>query len=76
MALPPLLMRPRSKLYPELIQDVQIRVVELMDHVLSTYDRQIGIYTAEQFKRSGAGGFAACGCLCANACVRACLCAC
>ena len=32
---------------------VQIRVVELMDHVLSTYDRAIGVYTAEQFKRAG-----------------------
>jgi len=41
------------KLYPNLIQDVQIRVVELMDHVLSTYDRAISIYTADQFKRAG-----------------------
>src|SRR6476646_163894 len=41
------------RLYPALIQDVQIRIIELMDHVLSTYDRAISIYTAEQFKRAG-----------------------
>ncbi|KAL6756599.1 type-II calcium-dependent NADH dehydrogenase [Haematococcus lacustris] len=41
------------KLYPSLIEDVQIRIIELMDHVLSTYDRAISIYTAEQFKRTG-----------------------
>eukprot|EP00889_Picochlorum_renovo_P004962 jgi/Picre1/31992/NNA_007340.t1 len=28
-----------SKLYPDIVDDVKIRVVELMDHVLSTYDR-------------------------------------
>ncbi len=32
---------------------VSIQVVELMDHVLSTYDRAISIYTANQFKRAG-----------------------
>lgn len=41
------------KLYPKLINDVKIRVVDLMDHVLSTYDRAISIYTADQFKRAG-----------------------
>lgn len=40
-------------LYPDLIKDVRIRVVELMDHVLSTYDRKIGEYTAKLFKRQG-----------------------
>ncbi|EFJ43711.1 hypothetical protein VOLCADRAFT_76599 [Volvox carteri f. nagariensis] len=39
-----------SKLYPNI---VSIQIVELMDHVLSTYDRAISIYTAEQFKRAG-----------------------
>jgi NADH:ubiquinone reductase (non-electrogenic) len=34
-------------------QDVKISVVELMDHVLSTYDRRIGEYTATQWKRTG-----------------------
>lgn len=34
--------------------DVHIRVVELLDHVLSAYDRKIGEFTAQQFKRSGA----------------------
>lgn len=39
--------------YPELMKDVKIRVIELMDHVLSTYDRKIGEYTAERFSRAG-----------------------
>uniref|UniRef100_A0A7S3QLS1 NADH:ubiquinone reductase (non-electrogenic) n=1 Tax=Dunaliella tertiolecta TaxID=3047 RepID=A0A7S3QLS1_DUNTE len=41
------------KLYPKLIQDVCIRVVELQDHVLSTYDRAISDYTADVFRRAG-----------------------
>ena len=41
------------KLYPKLVPEVQIRVVDLMDHVLSTYDRAISNYTAEEFKRAG-----------------------
>ena len=40
-----------SRLYPDLIQDVRIRVVELQDHLLSTYDRAISDYTAKTFKR-------------------------
>jgi hypothetical protein len=39
--------------YPQLMPDVRIRVVELMDHVLSAFDWQIGEFTAQQFKRSG-----------------------
>lgn len=35
------------------MKDVKIRVIELMDHVLSTYDRKIGEYTAERFSRAG-----------------------
>jgi hypothetical protein len=27
-----------------------------MDHVLSTYDRRIGEYTAQQWRRKGGGG--------------------
>ncbi|GBF96542.1 hypothetical protein Rsub_09125 [Raphidocelis subcapitata] len=42
-----------KELYPTVIKDVRIRVVELMDHVLSTYDRRIGEYTAQQWKRTG-----------------------
>ncbi|GIM04019.1 hypothetical protein Vretimale_8656 [Volvox reticuliferus] len=42
-----------AKLYSNIVKDVSIQVVELMDHVLSTYDRAISIYTAEQFKRAG-----------------------
>jgi NADH dehydrogenase FAD-containing subunit len=40
--------------YPELMKDVKIRVIELMDHVLSTYDRKISEYTAKRFARAGA----------------------
>lgn len=39
--------------YPDLMKDVKIRVIELMDHVLSTYDRKIGEYTAQRFARAG-----------------------
>lgn len=42
-----------AKLYPNIIKDVSIQIVELMDHVLSTYDRAISLYTHEQFKRAG-----------------------
>ena len=42
-----------SKLYPEQVPDFRIRVVDLMSHVLSTYDRKISNYTAETFKRNG-----------------------
>jgi hypothetical protein len=48
--------QPCRKLYPQLVKDVQIRIIELMDHVLSTYDRAISIYTADQFKRAGGWG--------------------
>lgn len=41
------------KIYPKLVPEVEIRVVDLMDHVLSTYDRAISNYTADQFKRAG-----------------------
>lgn len=40
--------------YPELMKDVKISVIELMDHVLSTYDRKISEYTAKRFGRAGA----------------------
>ena len=40
-----------SRLYPELVPDVRIRVIELQDHLLSTYDRAISNYTAKTFKR-------------------------
>lgn len=42
-----------SKLYPAEVGDFSIKVVELMSHVLSTYDRKISNYTAEVFKRNG-----------------------
>ena len=42
-----------KKLYPELMPFVKIRVIELMDYVLSAYDRKLGEYTANLFKRNG-----------------------
>ena len=42
-----------ARLYPKLTGSVKIRVIELMDHVLSTYDRKIGDYTGKLFKRNG-----------------------
>lgn len=39
------------KIYPELMPCVRIRVIELQDHVLSTYDREISKYTAQEFSR-------------------------
>ncbi|KAF6266031.1 hypothetical protein COO60DRAFT_1633095 [Scenedesmus sp. NREL 46B-D3] len=39
--------------YPALLKDVRIRVIELMDYVLSTYDRKIGEFTNKQFERAG-----------------------
>ena len=42
-----------KKLYPELMPFVKIRVIELMDYVLSAYDRKLGEYAANLFKRNG-----------------------
>lgn len=39
------------KIYPDLVGLVRIRVIELQDHVLSTYDREISTYTASEFSR-------------------------
>jgi pyruvate/2-oxoglutarate dehydrogenase complex dihydrolipoamide dehydrogenase (E3) component len=33
--------------------DVRVRVIELTDHILHSYDRKIGEFVAKQFKRSG-----------------------
>lgn len=35
------------------MKDVNIRVIELQDHVLSMYDRQISNYTQKEFSRCG-----------------------
>lgn len=40
-------------LYPSLMPDVKVRVVELTDHILHSYDRKIGEFVAKQFSRSG-----------------------
>jgi NADH:ubiquinone reductase (non-electrogenic) len=42
-----------SRLYPALIKDVKLRIVELTDHLLSTYDRKISAYAADNFRRAG-----------------------
>ena len=39
------------KIYPDLVPYVRIRIIELQDHVLSTYDREISNYTAQEFSR-------------------------
>lgn len=41
------------KVYEGLMKDVNIRVIELQDHVLSMYDRQISAYTQKEFSRGG-----------------------
>lgn len=47
------LLRRLQEHYPDLMKDVKIRIIELMDHVLSTYDRKISEYTAKRFARAG-----------------------
>ncbi|KAK9846148.1 hypothetical protein WJX84_008483 [Apatococcus fuscideae] len=40
--------------YPQLAKDVaRVRLVELQDHILSTYDREISDYAAQLFSRNG-----------------------
>lgn len=39
------------KVYPDLVKDVVVSVIELQDHVLSTYDRRISEYTSQIFTR-------------------------
>ena len=40
-----------KKVYPKLMKYVSIKLVELQDHVLSTYDRAISAYTKTEFER-------------------------
>ena len=40
-----------KKVYPTLMKYVSIKLVELMSHVLSTYDRAISEYTKTEFDR-------------------------
>lgn len=53
--------------YPDLMKDVKIRIIELMDHVLSTYDRKISEYTAQRFSRAGGS---CCSILCKHGCLQ------
>ena len=45
-----------KKVYPKLMQYVSIKLVELQDHVLSTYDRAISAYTKTEFERYACNG--------------------
>ena len=40
-----------KKVYPTLMRFVSIKLIELQDHVLSTYDRAISAYTRQEFER-------------------------
>ena len=40
------------KVYPSLMPFVSIKLIELQDHILSTYDRIISEYTHTEFDRS------------------------
>ena len=39
------------QVYPQLMKHVAIKVVELQDHVLGTYDRAISNFTKGEFER-------------------------
>jgi hypothetical protein len=39
--------------FPDLMQYVRIRVVEMLDHVLATYNPRAGEYTQKLWKRAG-----------------------
>jgi NADH:ubiquinone reductase (non-electrogenic) len=40
-----------KKVYPQLMSHVAIKLVELQDHVLGTYDRAISDFTKGEFER-------------------------
>ena len=41
-----------SRFYPQLAKEIaRVRLVELQDHILSTYDREISDYAAQLFSR-------------------------
>ena len=40
-----------GRFYPGICKDAKVRLVELQDHVLSTYDRKISEYTSQLFSR-------------------------
>jgi NADH:ubiquinone reductase (non-electrogenic) len=43
----------KKQIYPDIVPFARVRIIELSDHLLSTYDREISKYTASQFKRAG-----------------------
>jgi len=46
-----LLREEMGQYYPHICKDAKVRLVELQDHVLSTYDRKISEYTSKLFSR-------------------------
>jgi hypothetical protein len=51
-----------QNLFPGLMQYVKIRVVEMLDHVLATYNPRAGEYTEKLWKREGEGSARAVPC--------------
>lgn len=45
------------RFYPEIWKDARVCLVELQDHVLSTYDRRISDYTSQLFSRQVSPAF-------------------
>ena len=45
------------RFYPEIWKDARVCLVELQDHVLSTYDRKISDYTSQLFSRQVTSAF-------------------
>lgn len=45
------------RVYPQLMPHVSIKLIELQDHVLSTYDRAISDFTRREFERHAVAPF-------------------
>ncbi|KAK9815675.1 hypothetical protein WJX72_007865 [[Myrmecia] bisecta] len=48
-----MLLEDMRRIYPALMSDVHICIIDTHDHVLSTYDRAISEYASNEFRRSG-----------------------
>jgi len=55
--------------FPDLMPFVKIKVVEMLDHVLATYNPRAGEYTAKLWKRQGEllESLRSCACCCRQA---------
>ncbi len=42
-----------SRLFPEIKDDVSIKLIHTQEHLLSTYDRQVSEYAEANFERTG-----------------------